>query len=172
MNKYINKLLILLVLGILLGLITLGSGLISKLIIRAGHCEKTKTVLFLSGMITVFVLFLLGYLYHKYEGPDHRDKYIGKLIAKYNEAIAELKAEQFRYYLQPGLGSPTDKPSEEYRYAKIGDDPSEYYRYTDGTGLRATEEYRYGTGLDATGKEEYRYTACPAGYQGPGCTKE
>jgi len=104
----IKQILLLVVVILIVGLITLTGGEITKLFVKANKCHRTKTLLFFSGLITALILALIGGLYYKVIPAESRDKF-------QNWALTE----QFRYTSSQAkdAADKTKGLAEEYRYA-------------------------------------------------------
>jgi hypothetical protein len=96
MAQYAKKSLVAVGFIVVIGLLTLGSGMIVKLFTKANYCNNTKMMLFVSGIVLALVLSLLGYLYGKIDTETSlSSKYINKLKAW---------TERFRYRTIGGNG--------------------------------------------------------------------
>jgi len=94
----LKKMLIYAVLFTLVGLLTLGSGMLAKLFMKANSCHQTKLLLFVSGVLLVAIIFGLGALVNKFDTE--------KKLAKYqNELIAWANREQYRYNRSTNLNA-------------------------------------------------------------------
>ena len=83
----LKKTLIYAVLLTIVGLLTIGSGILAKLFMKANSCHQTKLLLFVSGIILVFLIAGLGYAYGKI---DQKGQYV-------NDIMEWANKEQYRY---------------------------------------------------------------------------
>ncbi len=104
----LKKTAVLAAIAVIVGVITMGSGYIAKMMTRANACHQTKMMLFLAGLITALIIAALGAMYSKFVSKEKQDEW-----QKYVEE--KVWAEQFRY-----------GPAEALQATK-----SEYYRYAD-----------------------------------------
>jgi hypothetical protein len=86
----LKKTLIYAILFTIVGLLTIGSGMLAKLFIKANSCHQTKLLLFVSGVLVVAFIFGLGALVNKYDTEKKFDQYMIDVKAWANK-------EQYRY---------------------------------------------------------------------------
>ncbi len=89
----LKKTLVIVVALTIVGLLTLGSGMIVKLFIKANSCHKTKLLLFVSGIVLALLLAGLGYAYFKID----QDYTYGLSLFQW------MHSEQFRYRTSPSM---------------------------------------------------------------------
>jgi hypothetical protein len=83
--------LVIVVILIIMGLLTMGSGMLAKLFMKANSCHQTKLLLFVSGVILCFLIAGLGFIIGKMEeGKEEKDLYSTKLAQW-------ILKEQYRY---------------------------------------------------------------------------
>jgi hypothetical protein len=87
-----KKLLIAIILIAVIATITLGSGMIAKFFTKASSCNKTKLLLFSTGLVLGLLFIILGALYQKFDTEDN--------VGKYYKQLKEWSdKEQYRYTL-------------------------------------------------------------------------
>ena len=86
----LKKTLIYVILLTIVGLFTLGSGMLAKLFMKANSCHQTKLLLFVSGTILMAIVLGLGGLIYKYDTEKKIDQYQKDIMAWANK-------EQYRY---------------------------------------------------------------------------
>lgn len=114
---------------VIVGIITMGSGYIAKMMTRANACHQTKMMLFLAGLITALIIAGLGAILMKYTDEAERKKWTDKIWAeqfRYGNDLADLakkleRNEQFRYGPEAALQAAANMPVK----------PSEYFYYAD-----------------------------------------
>ena len=94
------------VLAVIVGVLTLASGMLAKLFGQASHCDQSKMLLFVSGMILALIIAGLGALYNKYQDEEKMKEWKKKVEDWIN-------AEQFRYRR---TGDSLSATGEQYRY--------------------------------------------------------
>ena len=92
---------------VIVGIITMGSGYIAKMMTRANACHQTKMMLFLAGLITALIIAGLGAILMKYTDEAERKKWTDKIWAEQfrytavdknlSDIVLGNKSEQFRY---------------------------------------------------------------------------
>ncbi len=95
MKTNLKKALGIAIMAAIVGLITMGSGMIAKFFMKASHCSRTKLFLFITGIIFSILYLILGSLYMKF---DEEDKYKKQIIDWMNK-------EQYRYYYEDNIKS-------------------------------------------------------------------
>jgi len=106
----LKKTAVLAAIAIIVGIITMGSGYIAKMMTRANACHQTKMMLFLAGLITALIIAALGAMYSNFVSKEKQDEW-----QKYIEE--NVWAEQFRYGAMDAVDAAAKK-SEYYRYAE------------------------------------------------------
>jgi putative Mn2+ efflux pump MntP len=88
MKTNLKKALVIAIMAAIVGLITMGSGLIAKFFMKASHCSRTKLFLFITGIIFSILYMILAALYMKFDTEDNYRKQI----------MDWMEREQYRYY--------------------------------------------------------------------------
>ncbi len=91
MKKGLKTTLVAVVLLSIVGLLTMASGMLAKLFMKANSCHQTKLLLFVSGVVLSFMIAGLGYILALVEkDKKEEDKY-------FNKIDAWIDREQYRY---------------------------------------------------------------------------
>lgn len=111
LKKNMKLILLIVVLAVIVGTLTLASGMLAKLFGQASHCDESKMLLFVSGMILALIVAGLGALYNKYQNEAKMKEWKQKVEDWINK-------EQFRYRQEKTIetSGSLGAAEEQYRY--------------------------------------------------------
>ena len=73
-NKIDKRVAVIAAIVVIVGLITMGSGMIARYMTRANACHQTRLMLFIAGLITALIIAALGGTYYKFVSEETQQK--------------------------------------------------------------------------------------------------